>query len=274
MRIRQYLYYWLPTRLPQSIKRILRVSVPRSLLKRYNPLQDPNYQWALHGSLSSYVFKIPTGGAQYVVAPYEPRVCAAIRRIVQPGMVCADIGAHFGYMTLLLAKCTGPLGQVYAFEAHPSNVKQLRENIRINSLSNRVIIENLAVSDQGSRRVALYNRSSSFEFSLLPPTSHVAGIEVPAIALDAYFDKEAHLDFVKMDIEGAEAQAIAGMSWLLHNQRPICLIEIHGQPGLSVLPELLSAGYALFDLNERPIDITPGSVPISHIIARPVENKR
>lgn len=187
-------------------------------------------------------------------------------------MICADVGAHIGYMTLLLAKCSGSTGKVYAFEALPANVEQLRKNVAISCLSDRVTVENLAISDGSLDRGFLYEGETSFEFSLLPHPNQTGGIEVPAVALDTYFPEKSQLDFVKMDIEGAEGQAIAGMRRILRSQRPICLIEIHGNHGLLALDELITAGYALLDLDEHPIDpnLLEGR-SIWHILARPLE---
>ena len=267
-RIFHLLRLWLPGR----FKRVLKAwSLLKALAGRYDPLNDPDYRWPLHGPLTGYVFKVrQPEEVQYVLsAVYEPRVCVAIEREVQPGNICADVGANIGYMTLLIARCCGPGGHVYAFEALPSNAKHLEENVAINGLAGWVTVENLAVSDGSESRVMLYEGDSSPEFSLLPRSGHTGGVQVPAVALDAYFGK-GRLDFVKMDIEGAEGQAIKGMRHLLRSQRPICLIEIHGEPGLSALGELTSADYTLFDLDGQPLsDPRPDS--ISHILARPVQ---
>ena len=166
-------------------------------------------------------------------------------------------------------------GKVYAFEPLPSNAELLRENIALNNLAERVIVEDLAISDGSANRLFLYTGDSTTEWSLLPRVGHTGGIEVLAVTLDNYFAGGGQLDFVKMDIEGAEGQAVRGMYHLLHNQRPTCLIEIHGEPGLPALSELISAGYTVFDLNDYPVSPSDvGPKLISHILARPPQGGR
>jgi len=58
---------------------------------------------------------------EYAFGVYEPAVVNAIQHIVKPGWVYADVGAHLGYITLLLAKQVGPTGKVIAFEPFPNN---------------------------------------------------------------------------------------------------------------------------------------------------------
>ena len=268
----QHLYHRLHLLLPHPVRGVLKTLVPGSVQERLDPLKDPNYLWPLHGSLTGYVFKLRnTAEWQYVLSDFEPSVCAAIERVVQSGWVCADIGANIGYLTLLMARCCEPGGKVYAFEALPSNAELARENVAINNLAERVVVENLAVSDGSASRVFLYEGDPSFEFSLLSRVGHTGGLEVSAVTLDSYFAGKDRLDFVKMDIEGAEGQAVRGMRHVLHNQRPTCLIEIHGELGMPAFSELISAGYTLFDLDGHPIshsDLSRES--IFHILARPL----
>lgn len=231
--------------------------------------------WRLAGPLSGCRFRVRNDEeGQYVLADpcYEPEVCRIIEQVVRPGMTCADVGANIGYITLLLAKCCSPWGKVYAFEAVPSNADQARENISINGLSHRVVVENFAVSDKSASGVLLYEGDSTFEFSLLPRSRHTGGIEVSTIALDDYFGEESALDFVKVDIEGAEEKAVNGMRNILSNQRPTLLIEIHDERGCSAVEHLIASRYSVFDLEGRPVGRQAKSASISHVLAVPCEN--
>ena len=60
--------------------------------------------------------------------PYEPELTAAIERVVEPGWSCADVGAHVGNITETLVRLVGRRGRVVAFEAHPSNAAELRDD--------------------------------------------------------------------------------------------------------------------------------------------------
>jgi FkbM family methyltransferase len=191
---------------------------------------------------------------------YEPQVCEAIRRIVKPGWICADVGANIGMITSVLANAVGPEGRVVAFEAFPENAHILGQRMDGLGFSERVIVENIAVTDGLAVRVGLNagRNRSSLEWNIMG--HDVDGypmqpeLEVDAISLDHYFKQGKPLHFVKMDIEGAAALALAGMRNLLHEQHPIMLIEFHDEPEWESRKELLDTGYALFDLEGQKVE--------------------
>src|SRR5713101_3990307 len=136
--------------------------------------------------------------------PYEPDVCSIIEQMVRPGWICADVGAHIGVITRLLAKLVGPAGRVIAFEAHPENARVLRENLSANGWGKAVTVENLAVSDGSCDRVWLFpgRESSSAEWNIVGHdvngTRTEPEVEVRAVSLDEYFPPGSRLDLVKM----------------------------------------------------------------------------
>jgi FkbM family methyltransferase len=203
----------------------------------------------------------------YLEKPYEPMVAQALCRLIQPGWVCADVGAHLGYFTLLLAHLVGEEGHVFAFEARPENCRWLEENIALNRLTARVTVENLAVSD-GSQTFVYLNAPAYYttEWSIVRASPVHRSLEVQAIALDQYFAKGPHVNFIKMDIEGAEYLALQGMRRLLQRDRPISPIELHGEEGQMAAELLNGSEYTLTDLEGQPI---AGPVFPSHILARP-----
>ena len=163
----------------------------------------------------------------YVFGTYEPAVIRAIQQHVLLGWTVLDLGAHIGYYTLLLAELVGPEGKVMAFEASPEIFAVLKENVHLNECSN-VVLENRAVA-ASSRRLALRRNDA---YPLSATSSILSGrvaVEVEAVALDQLlgsgFDRVA---FIKMDVEGAEAEALQGMRELLRRDHPLLLIEIHG----------------------------------------------
>lgn len=97
--------------------------------------------------------------------------------------------------------------------------------------------------------------------------SHIAELLVPAMALDAYFSANSRVDLIKIDIEGAEAQALAGMGLLLRVARPIVVTEFHGKPAWASRAELFTTRYKLFDMNGRKIDAIADTQPIYHCFA-------
>lgn len=156
---------------------------------------------------------------------YEPTQTKLVKRIIKPGNVVVDIGANIGYYTLLFAKLVGPQGKVYAFEPDINNFKLLSKNIKANPYNN-IILENKAVSDvtgkiklylskDGTGAHKIHNKKNDREF-----------IYVDSIALDDYFrSKKINIDFIKMDIEGAEVKALKGMKKLISSNTNLKLIS-------------------------------------------------
>ncbi|MBI2331372.1 MAG: FkbM family methyltransferase, partial [Chloroflexi bacterium] len=68
----------------------------------------------------------------YWLGTYEPELQAALRDLARPGMTAYDVGAHIGYISLLLARAVSPSGRVFAFEPLPANLERLQANLTLN----------------------------------------------------------------------------------------------------------------------------------------------
>jgi FkbM family methyltransferase len=175
--------------------------------------------------------------------------------------------------TRLLADLVGEGGSVVAFEAHPDNARRLRKGLPI-SLRDRVTVENLAVTDGSSQRVALHpgRRRASEEWNVvgsdLEGRPSPAELEVCATSLDSYF-AELPLHFVKLDVEGAEADVLRGMRGLLRERRPALAVEFHTEDGWAGRRELLDAGYRLESLEGDPVDAGLGAARVYQCLALP-----
>jgi len=188
----------------------------------------------------------------YVFGVYEPDVVEAMHEHIRTGMVAVDCGAHIGYHTLLLAKLVGASGKVYAFEPLPENFAVLCENVAINGYRN-VTAENKAVAEQtGCLRLARgqWQPNDRDPLTSVSRLSEEGDLEVAVVALDDYFaDKQ--VDFIKVDVEGAEARVLEGARSLLRRCRPTLIVSVHGftedHPALQLLREL---GYRCQPLNE------------------------
>jgi FkbM family methyltransferase len=183
----------------------------------------------------------------YVFGTWEPEVAQVIQREVRPSQLVLDIGANIGYFTLLLAKQVGPEGKVIAFEPFPKIFEVLKENVALNGYQN-VVLESKAVADR-TGPVSLSQKGKE-PLSTVESIVSGPGITVQAVALDDYFDgRRDRIDFIKVDVEGAESLVLEGMHNVLSRDRPILLVELHGfnttgerHPALLRLRE---AGYAV-----------------------------
>ncbi len=136
----------------------------------------------------------------------------------------------------------------------------------------RVAVENVAVTDGATEWVTLHagRRRVSQEWNVtghdLEGRATPAEFEVPATSLDAYF-VDGPLDFVKLDVEGAEARVLRGMRRLLRERRPTLMVEFHTPEGWAGRSELLEAGYRLVTPAGEPVDAGVGAVRVYHCVA-------
>src|SRR4051812_657990 len=96
---------------------------------------------------------VPRGFAGTYGEGYEPAVAGALERLVGPGDVCADVGAHVGFFTMLMAHRAGPDGRVVAFEASKENVGYIARSVALNKERAQVELIHAAVTDGATETV-------------------------------------------------------------------------------------------------------------------------
>ena len=129
--------------------------------------------------------------------------CSAI----DTGTVVLDVGANIGIYTLLAAKRGA---RVFAIEADPDNARALRHHVEINGFSDRVTVFEIAATDH-AEMVTLYRNSQNSGGSTLFGTRQgVTTVRVEGRTIDSL--ELPPIDVCKMDIEGAEALALCGMT--------------------------------------------------------------
>ncbi len=191
---------------------------------------------------------------------FEPYISELMRKEVKKGDIVVDIGANIGYHTLLMARLVGEKGKVYAFEPHPDNFELLKKNVEINGYKN-VVLEQKAVGDKkGKINLYLDEEGKSVKHSIVRHDyTKNAPIKVDLINLDSYFKNNTAVNFIKMDVEGAEHYAIMGMSNLLGKNKRINMI-LEFTPTylekLGIRPEehiklLRDLGFNLQNINEK-----------------------
>lgn len=166
---------------------------------------------------------------------YEPQETQLALRLLGPGMVVADVGANWGYFTLVCAHLVGRIGRVIALEPHPRLASMLAENVAGNRLSQvevlRVAAGATSVSTGESKAfVGFDERGGNWGVSRAAQGAEVPDFESQVVALDALLDdrQAGRIDLVKIDIEGAEAEAIRGMAAGLERHRyRYVLVECH-----------------------------------------------
>lgn len=184
---------------------------------------------------------------------WEKGLTDLVGRIIKPGMTAIDIGAHIGYYSVLFSQLVQPGGKVFSFEPEPYNFSLLKKNIEINKINN-CIIENKAISDIDNK-LKLYLDPDNFGGHSATSRGNPNNfIEVEALPLDDYFkDKDTHVDFIKIDIEGGEYSALDGAKDIIRkNPDLIMVLELNPEqmnvskisPG-SFLKKIRSHGFQI-----------------------------
>jgi FkbM family methyltransferase len=171
-----------------------------------------------------------TGGKSH---PSEIRLAKFLINQLNPGDIFLDVGAHYGYFTLLASSLVTESGKVFCFEASPSTYHTLKKNT---NFSKNINIYNYAVSDEKSDLLFyefpnLYSEYNSLDVQQFrnkvwyseykPQEVHVQGI-----VLDEFlYTENVHPCIIKIDVEGAEYKVVNGLKEYLISFSPIVVIE-------------------------------------------------
>jgi FkbM family methyltransferase len=202
---------------------------------------------------------------------WEMWVTEAMVARTRPGMRVADCGANLGYFALLLAELVGETGHVDAFEPNPAIAAMLAKTIELNDFAGRIALHQCALDRSVGEALLHIPPGEPKNAYIGPAPSRPADTSV-AIAtrrLDSIEGAEK-LDLVKIDVEGAEQDVIAGMQGILDAGRPLILFlefasDRYADPG-AFLDHILSRGFSveLIDYSAGPLVTTR-----EEILARP-----
>lgn len=199
---------------------------------------------------------------------YEPQETAILCALVKPGAVVADVGANWGYFTLAAAHLAGPTGRIVSIEADPLAVRTLESNVAKNALTQVTVVAAAASDADETITVRRYgsdaHESSNFGVTLdgARKGNGGTGLEIAARRLDALLDTAGvgDVDVLKMDIEGAEARALAGLGrrlaagsidWILLELHPTYL-ENQGSSAADLIARLESHGFDAWQIDHSP----------------------
>jgi FkbM family methyltransferase len=184
---------------------------------------------------------------------------------LETGDVVVDVGANVGYYTLVASKNVGPSGQVYAFEPLTKNFNRLIENLGRNDADN-VVTFNCGLAEEGGTATMHLPKGKPEEATLSKTTwseitkgnsERKTTEEVELVIFDE-IDEVGAIDFIKIDVEGAEFSVLRSMEQTLKESENIDLLLVVHLPQLAefgkevgdVLSLLSSCGF------ERAYSIT------------------
>ena len=169
------------------------------------------FQRTVNGSESFYIDPRHRG---LFPETYEPPTYEFLRRSVNPGSVCLDVGAHVGIYALSLARWAGPSGRVFAFEPSPGTRSVLESNIRRNRYENRITVVPKGVSDRQSQSTFFAADLAGFSRLGEPnperPEAHTS-FPVSLTTIDDFCaEQNIQPNWILIDIEGYEVAALKG----------------------------------------------------------------
>jgi FkbM family methyltransferase len=181
----------------------------------------------------------------FVFGIFESETINFCKKAMKNGDFIFDIGANIGFHTLVFNSLVTPKGKVISFEPEDSNFNKLTNNISINNISNSISLIKKAASDK-NETLKLYlakdnnlGAHSIFERDELSKEF----LEIPAIKIDDFVieNKIEKIDFIKIDVEGAEMQVIKGMTETIKRLKPTFIIEFNN----FILEKIGSSSYEL-----------------------------
>lgn len=191
----------------------------------------------------------------------EPQVTALLVDHLRPGMGFVDVGAHYGYFSVVASRLVGPAGRVVAFEPGRETARLLEANVA--HLDN-VVIERAAVHAHGGSLELTDFGPAASALNTVTGQARVPRDErgrlrgrrywVPTVSLDDYSaEHDLRPDFVKLDAEGAELDILEGAQRLLRTVAPVLIVETGDYqdmvaPSTALSIDLLeSLGYVAYD---------------------------
>lgn len=149
----------------------------------------------------------------YVRDKYEPLLVDWLRSHLHPGETAVDVGAHIGYLAVVMSQLVGPSGTVHAVEPVDENLDHLRHNLEVNDASN-VVVHPVAAGDRREiRAFHMTGSSDSHGFYEHPLTGTAQVVDIQVVPVDELVSGPVHL--AKVDVEGAELTVLGGMQRVL-----------------------------------------------------------
>jgi len=184
------------------------------------------------------------GWADMLNGTYDQVLFDSLKKeLNKKALVVWDIGAHFGYNSLVFAQITPNDSKILSFEPNLSNIERFEENLASNDkeLVKKISIHTWAVSDVDEQSLFYFSdsvddsvSSGSYLGSVMPPLSPETytafqSISLFARSIDSLIEKDnlPAPSVIKIDVEGAEYKVLKGAKNLLTAVKPVLIIEIH-----------------------------------------------
>jgi len=187
---------------------------------------------------------------------FEDDVCLFLLRSLEPGMVFVDVGAHFGFFTLLGSELVGEAGRVVAVEPMPQTFAHLRRNVLLNCRFKNVSMVNTAAYSANTaltfQDYGLVDAGLNSAFGARTETAAVRPGTTVVVTARTFDDLVAELrlpcvDVIKIDAESSEMHVLNGAESVIRRFRPRIIVEV----GDFDLPGVARSAQVVEWLNQR-----------------------
>jgi FkbM family methyltransferase len=203
----------------------------------------PKYNYKFYCRINNEDYTFMTGHEDEIEEHFTPK----------GGDTIVDVGAHLGHYTLISSKRVGANGKVIAIEADQGNFEMLNRNIKLNGLTNVIPLNYAVYSKQTKLKLYLPDEESGFTIYNTIMVNRTKPeekfVEVNANTLDNLLllqqqqsgINHADINWIKIDVEGAEFEVLKGATNILSKSKDIALlIEVHGQDNYRPVVEFLN----------------------------------
>jgi FkbM family methyltransferase len=198
-----------------------------------------------------------------------------LRRLLKPGAVIFDVGANFGYYSLVLAYFLQRCCTIYAFEPNPRSYQNLGHNISLNQMEDVIRPQCLGLSDCDGEASFIEPAGNTGASTLVP--GH--GVEVLTLDSFARINNLARVDLIKIDVEGMERSVLKGACHLIESApAPMLLIEVHphtqrraGTSCYDLIQDIRDLGFNIYELRRdvlRPLQMVPTGDDYINVLCR------
>ena len=194
-----------------------------------------------------------------------------------PDDVVIDAGAFIGDTAVFFHHRLGGRCQIHSFELLDENLALLLHNLERNGVpDDRIVVNKLALADRSGDEIVVADGASQGATSMFGKAG--GGERVVTVTLDEYVQRMClpRVDFIKMDIEGAEVMALKGARHTIAHFKPrlaICLY--HQWDDVVTVPQAIHATGVAYDFSFKWVQLRDGweavllATPAAEVSARP-----
>ena len=212
----------------------------------------------------AYGIRVKVGSVLYVITSvfdlgvispeFELETFRVLTKLVKPGLVFIDVGAHIGKYTFPVARVLRGDGVVVAIEPNPRVFRALMEGVKLNGFRN-VVALNIALGDRDGN-VVFCEKLATGTSSVVELEDCLDVIKVPMRSLDSLVAELVlpKIDVIKIDVEGAEMLVLKGAISTLKKFKPHIFVEVRHRNFNEFRSFMDTVNYTCKELERRAID--------------------